>query len=1189
MANPPVSIGRYQVVRPIGQGGMGSLYLVWDPKLERQIAIKLLKDDDDELRERFSREARAAARLRHPHIVTIFDVGDHDGQPFIAMEFVQGETLGDVIRQRQPLPVSRKLELIEELCDGLGFAHKAGIVHRDIKPANIMVDLEGSLKILDFGIARAAESVGMTQAGMLIGTLNYMSPEQVSGLTVDQRSDIFAVGSVCYELLAYRQAFPGSLLGGILNKILNEPPDPLSELVRGINPEIVRIVERAIAKDPKDRYQDLASMRKDLQMLRFRMQTGDLPTQVHETPLAGAAHAVSQTPAATPAKPTPTPRRTADREELARRKAGQIQASLDEANAAMAAEEFDAAIAACEQILMLDSDNARALELLDRARAAQDDRQIREWLATAQHELDRGALTSARGFVSRAEAINPSAPGVRALHERLEQALVRRVQAQERADTIARLVAQGQASFEAGAFEEAERNAEEALALDPDDAEARGLKSRATMAREALERDALLRRVHDTTAEAQRLFQAGEHQQAIDLLAAFQPRHESIARTLEELRGEAARIAAERQREADLRAKAQRIAAAIALAKDDLGRSEFGRAIERLRALERAEGGTAEIRAAIADAESARTSAERAAAVDNELRRAADLQARGDLKSAVARVDAALALSPGHEKARALKAALVETIRVETERQKAEERAARERQQEIAALLKKARKASSPQAAIEALREVLTIEPEHADARRLIAEREMALEAEQQQRERDLERERERQRQRDAAARDVAVPPADDRTVLLSSRHVTGPAAEPADDTTLLQARTAPTARVAQSEATIPVPPVRVPTSRPDLPTRPVAPPDNRKMYLAAAVVGFLVLLVGGYFIFGGGPSTPDPAQQTGSATPQPTSVAPPEQTTNVPTPTAVQTPASQTAQTTPTPAPTQTPIGARGQTPDARLIEWLADAQRKLAGGAQAGARASTMEAWRINRQHPRVNDMLTQLKQEARAVAMRAKGRADNAGQAATSSRAYQEGKSELESPERGSPTEIIDRYRRAEDLFQQAEAEAARPKPAESKPAETRTIPTTPVPTPTATQPPPTSSPVASATGAAGGTPVPPPPPPVNEDARIRAALQQFERAWAAKDVDAVVAVSVFHQPQVAALRQSFRNAKTQSSEIKVNRISTSGNTASVEAVRTVHYEPNGAKANPPMVSNVTIRMEKRNDRWVIVGIQ
>src|SRR5690606_38898307 len=138
-------------------------------------------------------EARAAARLRHPNIVTIFDVGEHDGQPFIAMEYIQGKTLAEVVRGNVPLPLVRKLELMEALCDGLGFAHKSGIIHRDVKPANLMLDADGSLKILDFGIARAAESSSMTKAGMHIGKLNYLSREQVSGQPDERRSELFAV------------------------------------------------------------------------------------------------------------------------------------------------------------------------------------------------------------------------------------------------------------------------------------------------------------------------------------------------------------------------------------------------------------------------------------------------------------------------------------------------------------------------------------------------------------------------------------------------------------------------------------------------------------------------------------------------------------------------------------------------------------------------------------------------------------------------------------------------------------------------------------------------------------------------------------------------------------------------------------------------------------------------------------
>src|SRR5688572_4468403 len=160
---------------------MGSLYLARDPGLDRLVAIKLLREecrDDPELRERFIREARSVARLRHPNIVVVFDVGEDDGRPFMAMEYIAGETLTHVLRRRPPLPLARRIGLVEELCAGLAHAHSAGIVHRDIKPANIMLDAEGVLKILDFGIARLANS-GMTQDGMLMGSVNYMSPEQV--------------------------------------------------------------------------------------------------------------------------------------------------------------------------------------------------------------------------------------------------------------------------------------------------------------------------------------------------------------------------------------------------------------------------------------------------------------------------------------------------------------------------------------------------------------------------------------------------------------------------------------------------------------------------------------------------------------------------------------------------------------------------------------------------------------------------------------------------------------------------------------------------------------------------------------------------------------------------------------------------------------------------------------------------
>src|SRR6476646_6375983 len=213
MAASPSVIGRYQVLNQLAQGGMGQLLLARDPVIDRLVAIKLLRDGFDlDRRERFAREARSAGRLRHPNIVTIFDVGEHEGQPFIAMEYIEGETLSAIVRRKAPLTLAAKMRLMDELLSGLQYAHRAGIVHRDIKPGNVMVDADGVLKILDFGIARISGAAVHTQAGMLIGTLNYMAPEQMTGEPdVDGRADLFSAGALLYEIRSYQQAFAGVL------------------------------------------------------------------------------------------------------------------------------------------------------------------------------------------------------------------------------------------------------------------------------------------------------------------------------------------------------------------------------------------------------------------------------------------------------------------------------------------------------------------------------------------------------------------------------------------------------------------------------------------------------------------------------------------------------------------------------------------------------------------------------------------------------------------------------------------------------------------------------------------------------------------------------------------------------------------------------------------------------------------
>jgi serine/threonine protein kinase len=329
VATQPTTIGRYQVIRRLGAGGMGAVYLARDPDLDRQLAIKLVKDDlsdDPELRERFTREARSAARLRHHNIITVFDIGEYEGRPFIAMEFIPGESLADVIRRGEVVETGRALGWMESLAAGLAHAHKSGIVHRDIKPGNLMVDPEGTLKIVDFGIARLGES-NLTREGMLVGTANYMAPEQLLGSGADFRSDIFAVGAVCYELLTLRRAFPGTISDGLFTRICHEQPPALAELRPDLDGAVIDIVNRALEKDPVRRYQDLAVMAQHVARVRSALPPSGDPSEgagaqtfaptMTPNPAAMPRHAASApslghgprptppSPGATPPPPTP--------------------------------------------------------------------------------------------------------------------------------------------------------------------------------------------------------------------------------------------------------------------------------------------------------------------------------------------------------------------------------------------------------------------------------------------------------------------------------------------------------------------------------------------------------------------------------------------------------------------------------------------------------------------------------------------------------------------------------------------------------------------------------------------------------------------------------------------------------------------------------------------------------------------
>jgi serine/threonine-protein kinase len=273
-------IGRYEIVRPLGKGAMGVVYLAHDPLLERDVALKVMVAqiaDDPELSKRFEREAKAVAKMTHPNVVTVFDLGYHeDGSPYIAMELLKGQDLAKAMRATPPMTAERKIVVILQVLTGLAHAHQAGIVHRDIKPANIFINMDGSVKIMDFGVARLTTG-SMTGTGNIIGTADYMSPEQVKGARVDPRSDIFSVGCMLYELLTHKRPFHADNLMAIFYKITHEEVNYDLVPAGDEHDALLPILRRAMAKELEDRYQTAQEFAADLrEYLKARAAvTGD--------------------------------------------------------------------------------------------------------------------------------------------------------------------------------------------------------------------------------------------------------------------------------------------------------------------------------------------------------------------------------------------------------------------------------------------------------------------------------------------------------------------------------------------------------------------------------------------------------------------------------------------------------------------------------------------------------------------------------------------------------------------------------------------------------------------------------------------------------------------------------------------------------------------------------------------------
>jgi serine/threonine protein kinase len=260
----PKSIGGYRIVDRIGKGAMGVVYSALDEQNARRVAIKVMMTDlegDPETRERFYREAKIAGRLQHRNLISVYDMGEEDGRLYMVMELLKGDTLNDYLKRVHTLSLEATLDFMSQMCEGLAVAHVHGIFHRDIKPGNIFVQEDGSLKVLDFGVARLADS-NMTASGFIVGTPDFMSPEQARGAEIDHRSDIFSTGAVFYYMLSGRKPFAATDLPAVLHKVEAEDPVPLTD--REAPTGLWKIVAKALAKSVTRRYQELGELLTDL-------------------------------------------------------------------------------------------------------------------------------------------------------------------------------------------------------------------------------------------------------------------------------------------------------------------------------------------------------------------------------------------------------------------------------------------------------------------------------------------------------------------------------------------------------------------------------------------------------------------------------------------------------------------------------------------------------------------------------------------------------------------------------------------------------------------------------------------------------------------------------------------------------------------------------------------------------------
>jgi serine/threonine-protein kinase len=451
-------IGKYDILEILGRGGMGVVYKAYDPILDREVALKTMTAEalkDPILRERFYREARAAGKLRHPNIVTIYELGEENNMPFIAMEYLHGHDLHHMIRMHEDVSLDRKIRIVTELCHGLAYAHKAGIVHRDIKPSNIRLTDDLQVKILDFGIARLITSQTMTTHGTVMGSIHYMSPEQIKAAHVDGKSDIFSVGIILYEILCYRKPFDAENTASILFKIVGEPPNKMDPPVDEQFPPLRRVLQKALDKDPARRYHSADEMADDLDdfLRSFEPMTRGgrpVPTQEYEVKVG------KETKGAPPAPPqqTPTPYKSDPRAIDLMRTAKRL---MVEGHAAQA-------LTSVRQALEFDSENQEAKQLLQILEQDIQKSEVDDLLKQSHDYLREGRYDIAIMALEKILKLNPNHTKAKVLLEAVKGEMV--------SPHLDELLGKAKHAYSEKKFQVARKYAEEVLKVTPQNPEA---------------------------------------------------------------------------------------------------------------------------------------------------------------------------------------------------------------------------------------------------------------------------------------------------------------------------------------------------------------------------------------------------------------------------------------------------------------------------------------------------------------------------------------------------------------------------------------------------------------------------------------------------------------------------------------------------------------------------------------------